>query len=133
MGQFGSLYDQMNWSAQNHNVFAAVNYQVTPKWSLFGNFVWSDGRGSFGGPSLDSSRVPAIPPGFNYAAISEIGKYSALAAGRTQDIAGTNYDLTPNWVLNATYYFARYKDRSPYLLDATGRTQGVEACISYVF
>ena len=133
MGQFGSLYDQMSWSAQNHNVFAAVNYQVTPKWSLFGNFQWSDGRGALGGINLDTTQIAGIPAGFNYAAVSEIGKFSALAAGWTQDMVGTSYDLSPNWVLNATYYFARYKDRSPYLLDATGRTQGVEAGISYVF
>lgn len=133
MGQFGSLYDQMNWSAQNHNVSATVNFNITPKWSVFGNFLWSDGRGSMSGIDLDTRQVPAIPPGFNYAAISELGKFSALAAGRTQDMAGMNYDLSPNWVLNATYYFARFKDRSPYLLDATGRTQGVEAGISYVF
>jgi hypothetical protein len=123
----------MNWSAKNHNVSATVNFNITPKWSLFGNFLWADGRGAMDGINLDSSKVPAIPPGFNYAAISELGKFSALAAARTQDVVGMNYDVTSNWVLNATYYFARFKDRSPYLLDATGRTQGIEAGISYVF
>jgi predicted porin len=133
VGQFGSLYSQMKWSARNHNVFAAVNYEITPKLSVFGNFQWNDGQGSFDGLSLDPKKVSQIPPGFNYLAMSELGRYSALNAARTQDIAGLNYKLTPKWVLNATYYFARYKDRSPYLLDATGRTQGVEAGVSYMF
>jgi len=133
VGQFGSLYDQMHWSARNHNVFAAVNYQVTSKWSVFGNFVWNDGRGSLGGLNLDTKQILTIPPGFNYGAVSEIGRFSALNASRTQDTVGTSYSLAANWVLSATYYYERYKDRSPYLLDATGRTQGVEAGISYVF
>jgi len=133
VGQFGSLYDQMQWTARNHNVFAAVNYEVSPKWMLFANVVWNDGRGRMGGLELDPARVSAIPPGFNYVALSELGRFSALNASRTQDIAGVNYKLTPNWTLNATYYFARFRDRSPYLMDATGRSQGVEAGVSYVF
>ena len=123
----------MYWSARNHNVFAAVNYQVSEKVSLFGNFVWSGGRGSLGGISLDVKRLPGAPNGYNYATVSELGGYSALNAARTQDVVGVSYTFQPNWILNASYYFARFKDRSPYLLDATGRTQGVEAGISYVF
>lgn len=133
MGQYGSLYDQMAWSARNHNVFAAVNYQATPKFSLFGNFVWNDGRGTMDGINLDTKQIVGIPPGFDFAAVSELGRFSALNAAHTQDTVGVSYTLAPNWVLNASYYFANYKDRSPYILDATGRTQGVEAGISYVF
>ncbi len=123
----------MYWSARNHNVFAAVNYQASEKVSLFGNFVWSDGRGSLGGIALDTTRLPGVPAGYNYAAMSELGRYSALNAARTQDVLGMSYTFRPNWILNASYYFARFKDRSPYLLDATGRVQGVEAGLSYVF
>lgn len=133
MGQLGSLYDQMRWTAKNHNVFASFNAEITPKWTVFGNIVWNDGRGRMGGIELDPARVSAIPPGFNYTALSELGRFSALNASRTQDIAGVNYKLAPNWVLNATYYFARFRDRAQYLVNANGRSQGVEAGISYVF
>lgn len=133
MGQFGSLYDQMYWSARNQNVFANVNYEVNKKLNLFGNFVWNDGRGSLGGLTLDASKVSAIPPGFNYAAISELGRFSALNAGRVQNVLGMNYQLAPNWSLHATYFYERFKDRSPYLLDATGRMQGAEFGLSYNF
>jgi len=112
VGQFGSLYDQMHWSARNQNVFANTNYQVNPKLNLFANFIWNDGRGSLGGLNLDSTKVSAIPPGFSYAAITELGRFSAL---------------------NATYFYERFKDRSPYLLDATGRTTGAEFGLNYTY
>lgn len=123
----------MRWTAKNHNLFASFNAEITPKWTVFGNIVWNDGRGRMGGIELDPARVSAIPPGFNYTALSELGRFSALNASRTQDIAGVSYKLAPNWVLNATYYFARFRDRAQYLVNANGRSQGVEAGISYVF
>lgn len=133
MGQFGSLHDQMKWSARNQNLFAAVNYEITNKWSLFGNFVWNNGRGSLGGISLDTRQIAGIPAGFNYAAVSEIGRYSALNGAYHQDIAGVNYQLSPNAVAHVAYFNGRYKDRLPYLMDGTGRTQGAEAGVSYTF
>ena len=133
MGQFGSLYDQMDWSARNHNVFTAVNFEINSKWSLFENFIWNRGRGQMAGLDLDVSKVPAIPAGFNYAALSELGKFSALNADRTQNITGVNYQISEKWTANAAYFFGQYKDKSPYLLDATGRTQGVEFGVNYIF
>lgn len=133
MGQFGSLYDQMNWSARNHNLSAAVNYELTRKLSLYASLVWNRGRGSFDGIGLDISKVPAIPAGFNYAAVSEIGRYSALNADRHQDIVGLQYQLSERWSLNGTLFHAKYKDKSPYLLDATGRSSGAEAGLTYSF
>jgi predicted porin len=123
----------MYWSARNQNVFANTNYQVNPKLNLFANFIWNDGRGSMGGLHLDANNVSAIPPGFNYAAISELGRFSALNAARLQNVAGASYQLTPKWSLNATYYYERFKDRSPYLLDATGRTTGAEFGLNYTY
>lgn len=133
MGQFGSLYDQMDWSARNHNVFTAVNFEINSKWSLFENFIWNRGRGQMAGIGLDPSKVPAVPAGFNYVAMSELGKFSALNADRTQNITGLNYQISEKWAANAAYFFGQFKDKSPYLLDATGRTQGVEFGINYIF
>lgn len=133
MGQFGSLWDQMNWSARNHNIFAAVNYEFNAKWSVYGNYVFNRGRGSYYGIELNAATLPAVPAGFNYAAISDMGRFSALNADRTQAVMGTSYKFAPNWVFNGSYFYGRFKDNSPYLLDATGRAQGVEAGISYVF
>jgi hypothetical protein len=123
----------MYWTSRNQNVFGAVNYEVNPKLTLFGNFVWNDGRGTLGGLQLDTNQVPKLPDGFNYAAVSEIGRFSALNAGRTQNAAGVNYLLRPDWQFSATYFYARYKDRDPYLMNMTGRTQGVEFGLNYMF
>lgn len=133
MGQFGSLYDQMDWSARNHNVFTAVNFEINKKWSLYENFIWNRGRGQLGGLGLDPAKVVATPAGYNYVALSELGKYSALNADRTQNITGLNYQISEKWSANAAYFFGQYKDKSPYLLDTTGRTQGVEFGVNYIF
>lgn len=85
------------------------------------------------GLELNTTQVAAIPAGFNYAAVSELGKFSALNADRTQNVTGFNFNLKSNWVLNGAYFYGQFKDRSPYLLDATGRMHGIEAGISYVF
>lgn len=133
MGQFGSLSDMMSYSVRNHTATVAANLRITDKLSLFASIVHNDGRGSLGSVDLDASQVPAIPPGFDYAKISEIGRFSALSIGRTQQVYGLNYNFTPNWVLSASAYYSDYDDRSPYLFDTNGRSAGAEAGISYVF
>lgn len=133
MGQFGSLYDQMNWSTRNHNVYAAANFEITKKWSVYENFVWSRGRGMMAGIELDTRQIVQIPPGFNYAAVSEIGRYSALNADRTQSTAGLNYRFNDKWSWYGAHFYGRFLDRSPYLIDGTGRTQGVETGLLYTF
>ncbi len=133
MGQFGSLYDMMHYSVRNHAAFAAANYEVNAKVSLFANLVYNDGRGSLGGIDLDTKQISAVPAGFDYAAVSEIGRFSALNVERVQQIYGMNYQLSPNWVISTVAYYGRYKDRQPYLFDANGRTSGVHGGINYVF
>lgn len=132
-GQFGSLYDSMSYSVRNHTAFVAANYQVNEQFSLFANVVFNDGRGSLGGIDLDPSKAAGIPPGFNYPAISEIGRYSALSVGKTQQLYGLNYEFQPNWVLSVVGFHGRYEDRHPYLFDANGRSSGVHGGVSYVF
>lgn len=133
MGQFGSLYDQMNWTTRNHNAYAALNFEISKRWSIYENFVWSRGRGSMSGIELNTAGISQIPDGFNYAAISELGRFSALSADRTQSIAGVNFQISERWGLHAAHFYGRFQDRLPYLLDGTGRTQGVEAGLSYTF
>ena len=123
----------MSYSVRNHTAFFAANYHINEKFSLFANLVLNDGRGSMGGIDLDSNNVEGTPPGFNYAAVSELGRFSALSVGRTQQIYGMNYRFQPNWVLSVVGYYGRYDDRHPYLFDANGRSAGAHAGISYVF
>jgi hypothetical protein len=123
----------MHYSTRNHTAFATANYEVNARLSFFANLVYNDGRGSLGGINLDTTQVPAIPAGFDYAAVSEIGRFSALSGRRTQQIYGMNYQLSPHWVLSWVAYHGRYTDRQPYLFDANGRTSGAQGGINFVF
>ena len=123
----------MSYSVRNHTAFVAANFQVSDKLALFANLVHNDGRGSLGNLSLDSTEVAAIPSGFDYAKISEIGRFSALSIGRTEQTYGMNYSFTPNWVLSASAYYSDSTDRHPWLFDTNGRTAGAQGGISYIF
>jgi len=132
-GQFGSLSDMMTYSVRNHTAFIAANYQVSERFSLFANLVFNDGRGSLGNLELDPTQAEGAPPGFNYRDISEIGRYSALSIGRTQQMYGFNWEFAPNWVASVVGYYANYVDRHPWLFETDGRTAGVHGGISYIF
>lgn len=123
----------MSWSVRNHTAFFAANYQVNENLSLFANLVINDGRGSLGNLSLDQTQVAKVPAGFDYYKISEIGRFSALSIGRTQQMYGVNYQFAPNWVATMVGYYADYNDRHPWLFDTNGRTAGVHGGISYIF
>ncbi len=123
----------MSYSVRNHTAFFAANIRVSDKVSLFANLVYNDGRGSLGNLDLDPSRVEKTPAGFDYVKVSEIGRFSALSVGRTQQIYGVNYRFQPNWVVSVSGYYGHYDDRHPYLFDTKGRSAGVHGGISYVF
>lgn len=134
MGQFGSLADMMSYSVRNHTAFIAANYEPRTGTSLFTNIVFNDGRGSMGNINLNPALLTAgSPAGFDYIAVSEIGRYSALSIGRTQQMYGINQQVAPGWTLSVVGYYANYKDRHPYLFDTNGRTAGVHAGINYAF
>ncbi len=123
----------MSYSVRNHTALFSANYQVNDNFSLFASIVYNDGRGSMGNIGLDPNQVIGTPPGFDYRKISEIGRFSALSVGRTQQTYGLNYRFAGNWVLSASGYYANYNDRHPYLFDANGTTAGVDAGLSYIF
>ena len=123
----------MSYSVRNHTAFVAANFELRAGTSLFTNLVFNDGRGSMGNINLDPTILVGSPAGFDYIAVSEIGRYSALSIGRTQQMYGVNQKIAPNWTLSVVGYFANYKDRQPYLFDANGRTAGVHAGINYAF
>jgi len=132
-GQFGSLSDMMSYSAANHTAYVAVNYRASDKASLFANVAYNDGHGALGNLYLNPSGLPGIPPGFDYGKISEIGRFSALGMRWVEQVYGLNYQFHPRWMLSISGYWASFKDRRPYLINATGRTAGVQGGLSYVF
>ncbi len=123
----------MHYSTRNHTAFTAVNYDVNERLTLFANLVLNDGRGSLEGINLDTRQIEAIPAGYDYGAVSELGRFSALNARRIQQIYGMNYQISPRWVLSWVAYHGRYKDRRAYLYDANGRTSGIEGGLTFVF
>ena len=123
----------MSYSVRNHTAFLAANFEPRPGTQFFANVVFNDGRGSMGNINLNPATLVGSPAGFDYIAVSEIGRFSALSIGRTQQMCGLNQQLTPNWVLSVAGYYANYKDRQPYLFNANGRTAGVHGGINYVF
>lgn len=123
----------MDYTVRSHVAMASVNYEVSSKVGLFANFVYNDGRGSLGGISLDASKLTATPAGYNYAAISEIGRYSALNVRQVQQVYGLNYEFAPKWMLTVAGHYNSYKDRQPYIVDANGRLAGAQGGVSYIF
>jgi hypothetical protein len=123
----------MHYTTRAHTAFAAANYQAHERLGLFANLVMNDGRGSMGGINLDVRQIPAVPAGFDYGAVSEIGRFSALSARRIQQVYGLNYQFHPHWTLSWVAYHGRYRDRQPYLYHAGGRSAGVEGGLNYVF
>jgi hypothetical protein len=123
----------MSYSVRNHTGFFGANYELNDKFSLFANVVFNDGRGSLGNLLLDQTKVPAIPPGFDYVKISEIGRFSALSIGRTEQQYGFTWKFKPNWVASLAGFHEDYDDRQPYLFDTNGSSAGFHGGISYIF
>ena len=123
----------ISYSVRNHATFVSANYKVNDRTSLFANVSFNDGTGTMGNLSLNPTTLVGSPAGFDYIAVSEIGRFSALSIRRTQQIYGINQQIAPGWVLSVAGYYADYKDRQPYLFDANGRTAGVHGGISYIF
>ena len=123
----------MTYSVRNHTAFIAANYNVNEKVQLFANIVYNDGRGSMGNLELDPSGLVDQPPGFDYLKISEIGRFSALSIGRTQQMYGVNWKFQPKWMLSVSGYYANYDDRAPYLFDRNGGSAGAHGGITYMF
>ncbi len=123
----------MSYSVRNHTAFIAANYDINDRVQLFANVVLNDGRGSMGNLELDPSGAAGIPPGFDFYKISELGRFSALSIGRTQQIYGVNWKFMPNWMFSLSGYYSDYDDRSPWLFDRNGTSAGVHGGITYIF
>ncbi len=132
-GQFGSLADPIHYSTRNHTALATVNYTPSERLSFFGNFVYNDGRGSLGGLALDAAGLAAIPAGFDYAAVSDLTRFSALNVRRIQQAYGFYYQVSDRWVFTWMVFHGQYKDRQPYLVNTTGRNAGIHAGINLIF
>ena len=96
-------------------------------------YLHSNGKMFYFSKEVKAGALDAVPAGYNYAAISELGRYSALNVRRVQQVYGMNYQFAPNWMMTVTGLYDSYKDRQPYIIDANGRTTGVHAGVSYIF
>jgi hypothetical protein len=133
VGQFGSLYDVIRNSNNDHTAWAAVNVRASDRITGYGQFVLTESSASFRGPSLDPSTLPGQPPGFDYTAAADLGDYSKLDIRWWNVEAGLRHALRNQLMMDYALTYHNYKDRSPYLFDTTGKNWGFVLRANWLF
>lgn len=111
----------------------ASNLRVSDKTTLHGQVVLSESSGGFSDLALDDSRVPKIPPGFNYTDITELQDYSNLQIRWWYLEGGFKQLFTQNFVFEYYITYNDYDDKQPYIVDTTGSKFGMLARLNLIF
>jgi hypothetical protein len=133
LGQFGSLYNSIRNTNNDHTAWAAVNVLASETITGYGQIVLTKSAASFRGPALDSTKVSAIPPGFDYAAISDLGRYSSLDMRWWNLEAGVHHTLRKQFLIDYALTYQDYKDNQPYLVNTTGKSLGFLLRANWIF
>jgi hypothetical protein len=110
-----------------------VNVRASDKVAAYGQFVLTDSAASFQGPSLDSTKVPGIPPGFDYKVVSDLGNYSKLDIRWWNVEAGLRQTLRNRFLMDYAVTYQDYNDNQPYLFDTTGKNWGFVIRANWMF
>jgi hypothetical protein len=102
----------------------ALNLRFTERITAHSQTTYTEASGSLSGLSLDPTQVSAIPPGFDYVALSELGDYSRLRIRWWGLEAGMRQMLGGQVMLEYALTYQNYKDIQPYLVDKTGKNLG---------
>jgi len=133
VGQFGSLYDAMENTNNDHSAWAVMNVRFTGRLTTCASASMAEASASFSGLSLDPSQVQAAPAGFDYRAISDLGDYSRLRMRWWVVEAGLRQVFADRFLFDFALSYDNFRDEQPYLVDNTGKMWGFKLGLNWIF
>ncbi|NWG14005.1 MAG: hypothetical protein HXY20_10775 [Acidobacteria bacterium] len=133
MGQFGSLSDSITNKNNDHTGWAVVNLRMSDNLATYAQASVTEASASFSGLRLDPAQVSATPPGFDYVAVSDLGKYSRLRVRWWYTEFGLRQSIRGRFLFDYALTYQDYRDSQPYLVDATGKNWGFLLRMNYLF
>ncbi len=133
VGQFGSLYDSMRHTNDDHSLWLVAQAKVHERLAAYASTSLVESAAAFSGIDLDPAAVPGVPPGFDYRAVSDLGRYSRLGVRWWNVQAGVRHSVGTRLLIDLGMTYDDYKDRQPYLVDTTGKRLGFKLGASWIF
>lgn len=128
------MRDSAFWKSSNHNGFVNLQVLATPRLELFATAFVNQGEGTIGGLMFDPSILPQQPAGLDFVLQSTtMPGFSDLKVRQAAQAVGANYRVSENLMFNAVVQYDDYKDKQPYLFDATGRRVSFMAGVNWIF
>jgi hypothetical protein len=107
--------------------------KMNNKISAHGQVSLTEASGSFSGLQLDPSGLEGIPPGFNYAGISEMGNFSNLRMRWWYLEGGLQHLVGKHMVMDYALTYQDFRDSQAYLVDTTGTNLGLMVRANWLF
>ena len=106
---------------------------LNEKLILQGQASFTEASSAFSDLYLDDSSLPKIPPGFNYADISELAEFSRLRTRWWHVEGGLKQLLHDRYALEYNITYDDYNDEQPYLVNTTGSKFGLMLRFDWLF
>jgi hypothetical protein len=132
-GQFGSLYDSMRNTNNDHTLWLVTQAKIHERLTAYAAATMVESSAAFSGLELDAAKVSAIPPGFDYRAVSDLGNYSRLGVRWWNVQAGVRHLIGSRFLLDLGATYDDYRDRQPYIVDTTGKSWGIKLGANWIF
>jgi hypothetical protein len=106
---------------------------LAEKLILHGQASYTEATSAFSDLYLDDSSLPKIPPGFNYADISELGDFSRLRTKWWHVEGGLKQLLGESYALEYNVTYDDYDDAQPFLVNTSGSKLGLMFRFNWLF
>jgi len=116
----------------DHSAWAVVNFKLGDRLTSYVSTSVVEASASFSGINLDPTQVQQVPPGFDYAALSDLGNYSRLRARWWTAEGGLRQVLANRFLLDFALSYDNYRDSQPYLVDYTGKSWGFRLGLNWM-
>ncbi len=116
-----------------HSAWTSIQMRLTDQISTYGQVVMTEASSGFTGLNLDPAKVSAIPAGFDYRAVSDLGNYSRLRMRWWNTEVGVRQMLGKSFQFDSALTYDRYRDSQPYLEDYSGKHWGAQFRVHYFF
>lgn len=111
----------------------ASNVNLNENLIFHGQASYTEATSSFSDLNLDDSSLPKIPPGFNYADVSELATFSRLSTRWWHVEGGLKQLLSSQYALEYNITYDDYIDAAPFLVNTTGSKLGLVFRFNWLF
>lgn len=123
----------MKYRGNNHAALFNTEFTVSERTRIYTQFTMNESSSAQTDLTLDTTGLPGLPAGYNYANVSDLGTYSDLRVRRLLQVVGLEHRIANRLVLQNELWWHDYKDGEPYLFDTNGRNIGFQFSLHWLF